>query len=360
MKRALNASRLVLLLVICIPACAQHSSFEPGARTLMDAHNCYPYFEWWGNRIDRALSAGTPLAIEQDPFWYTDPRTGRSWSVVAHGAPVTGHEPTLEQYFFERIRPVVEEALRRGNQGDWPVITLNLDFKTEEPEHLASVWALLSKHRDWLTTAVKSADEKQLEPLDVKPVLVLTGESDKQAIVFYDNVPVGQRLLVFGAVHTNTVDPMAAPEVLEPARASSYRRWWNNSWAVVERGGQTQAGDWTKQDELRLRSLVEHAHANGLWIRFYTLDGATKEELSCHGWFRSYNFGSLAAAQRRWQAAQRAGVDFIASDQYEILSGFLKEGAKISAHLKPPPKQIEHKGGSVSQSNAVVCSANLE
>jgi hypothetical protein len=74
-----------------------------------------------------------------------------------------------------------------------------------------------------------------------------------------------------------------------------------------------------------LLSLVEHAHANGLWIRFYTLDGATKDELSCHGWFRSYNFGSLAAAQQRWRAAQSAGVDFIASDQYELLANSLKD-----------------------------------
>ena len=220
--------------------------------------------------------------------------------------------------------PVVEDALRRGNQGDWPAITLNLDFKTEEPEHLAAVWALLNKYRDWLTTAGKSASERKVQALDVKPLLVLTGESDKQAKVFYDDVPIGQRLLVFGAVHTNTADPMAAPEILEPGSASNYRRWWNNSWAVVERGGQTQAENWTREDELRLRSLVEHAHANGLWIRFYTLDGATKEELSCHGWFRSYNFGSLSVAQQRWRAAQKVGVDFIASDQYETLANFLK------------------------------------
>src|ERR1700748_1625206 len=69
---------------------------HPGSRTLMDAHNCYPYFEWWGDRIDRALSAGTPLAIEQDLGWYTDPKTGKSWSVVTHGDPITGEEPTME------------------------------------------------------------------------------------------------------------------------------------------------------------------------------------------------------------------------------------------------------------------------
>ena len=334
MNKAFSGLKLALIFSLCVPALAQHSSFEAGARSVMDAHNCYPYFEWWGDRIDRALSSGMPLAIEQDPFWYTDPRTGRSWSVVAHGAPVSGHEPTLEQYFFEHIRPIVEDALRRGNQGDWPVITLNLDFKTEEPEHLAAVWALLNTYRDWLTTAIKSADERKVEALDVKPLLVLTGESDKQAKVFYDSVPAGQRLLVFGAVHTNTANPMAAPELLEPEPASNYRRWWNNSWAVVESGGQTQAGDWTREDQLRLRTLVEHAHANGLWIRFYTLDGATKDELSCHGWFRSYNFGSLSAAQERWRAAQNAGVDFIASDQYELLSSSLKAGMKAGGHTK--------------------------
>jgi len=328
MHKTLAVPKIGIIFCLCfisfIPAAAQHSSFEPGARSILDAHNCYPYFEWWADRIDRALSTGVPLAIEQDPFWYTDRRTGRSWSVVAHEAPVTGQEPTLEQYFFERIRPIVEDALLRGNRGDWPLITLNLHFKTEEPEHLAAVWALLNKYRDWLTTAVKSVDERKVETLDVRPLLVLTGESDKQAKVFYDDVPVGQRLLVFGAVHTNTSNPKAAAKVLEPKSASNYRRWWNNSWAVVEQGGQSKAGDWTKEDELRLRSLVEHAHTNGLWIRFYTLDGATMEELSCHGWFRSYNFGSLSAAQERWRAAKSAGVDFIASDQYELLANSLK------------------------------------
>ena len=267
------------ILMFCVVTCAAFGLQEsqPGSRSVMDAHNCYPYFEWWGDRIDRALSLRVPVAIEQDLNWYTDAATGRSWSVVAHGAPLTGHEPTMEQYFFERVRPIVEEALRRGNQGDWPLITLNLDFKTEEPEHLAAVWTLLSKYRNWLTVASRLANDA-VQPLDLKPILVLAGESDRQAAVFYDQVPIGGKLLAFGAVHTNTNNPMAAPEILESEHASNYRRWWNNSWAVVEQGGQPKAGDWSTQDELRLRALTEHAHANGLWIRFYTLDGATENE----------------------------------------------------------------------------------
>lgn len=183
-------------------------------------------------------------------------------------------------------------------------MALNLDLKTEKPAHLRAIWALLSKYQDWITTARRTNDPNRLERLNVRPILVLTGESDAQQAVFYDEVPVGEPLLVFGAAHTNTKNPMAAPEVLEPAPATNYRRWWNNSWAIVEQGGQQHAGEWTEADAERLRSLVAHAHRHSLWIRFYTLDGATDEQESCNGWFRSYNFGSLAAAEERWRAAQ--------------------------------------------------------
>ncbi len=303
---------------------------HPGARSVMDAHNCYPYYEWWSDRIDRALATGTPLAIEQDLGWYTDKKTGKSWSIVTHAVPGYGHEPTMKQYFFERVRPIVEKALREGNRKDWPLITLNLDFKTEEPEHLRAVLALLHEYQDWLTTAPRTSDNSP-HPLDVKPILVLTGESDAQQKVFYDDVPVGDKILLFGAAHTNEKNPMAAPEVLESDKATNYRRWWNNPWAVVEEGGQNKAGEWTKADNIRLRALVEHAHQNGLWIRFYTLDGLdNKADLSCHGWFSGYNFGSLSAAELRWRAALIAGVDYIASDQYETLGSFIKENQSVA------------------------------
>ena len=250
--------------------------WRPGARVLLDAHNCYPYFEWWTDRIDRALSAGTPLAIEQDLLWAKNPRTGQMNSVVSHGAPATGAEPGMREYFFERVRSIVEKALRDGNHGDWPLITLNLDLKSEEPEHHVAIWDLLTQYKDWITTAPKTSNLERMEALDIKPILVLTGESDAQKAVFYDRVPAGGRLLVFGAVRTNTKDPSAPPEVLEPHPADNYHRWWNNSWHVVEPAGQPQSGEWTAQKQARLEALVRHAHSNNLWIRFYTLDGATK------------------------------------------------------------------------------------
>src|SRR5215510_16026785 len=147
MKRV-SRSLVFWLMLIGVGASQQAQSttaFRPGRRTLLDAHNCYPYGEWWSDRIDRALSTGTPLAIEQDLAWYKDPRTGREWSVLSHSPTATGSEPTLRDYFFERIRPMVESALKEGDRSNWPLITLNLDFKTEEAEHLRAIRRLLTE-----------------------------------------------------------------------------------------------------------------------------------------------------------------------------------------------------------------------
>src|SRR5437773_544597 len=153
-------------LLVCAPLV--YAAFEPGMRVLLDAHNCYPYHGQWADRIDRALSTGTPLAIEQDLVWFMDPATGRGRSLVAHDEAdkpalgLTGEEPTLRHYFFERIRPIVEAALRDNRRDAWPVITLNLDLKTEESAHLAAIWALLTEYRAWLTTAPRSAPAARL------------------------------------------------------------------------------------------------------------------------------------------------------------------------------------------------------
>ena len=301
---------------------------HPGTRSVMDAHNCYPYSEWWHDRIDRALAAGTPVAIEQALGWYTDPKTGHSWSDVTHGDPITGRQPTLEHYFFDRVRPIVEQALRDKNRVDWPLITLNLDFKDNNPEHLAAVQAVLLKYRSWISEAPKGKDPQLVQPLVIRPILVLTGESDMQQTVFYDRLEANNPVLVFGAVHTSEKDYHAAPELIDSEKATNYRRWWNNPWRVVESAGQQHAGDWNPEKSRRLRALVERAHENGLWIRFYTMDGATETELSCHGWFHSYNFGTLTAARTRWRAAIDAGVDYIASDQYELLADEIHGSAR--------------------------------
>ncbi len=287
-------------------------TFGPGRRVLLDAHNAYPYQERWSDRTDRALTARLPIAIEQDLVWRPAASGDPAHSIVSHGEPFTGREPALRD-FFERIRPLVTRALVDGPDDRWPLITLNLDFKDSHPEHFEAIWASLGDYESWLTTARKSADENAVQPLDVRPVLVLTGADPAQRLIFHDALPVGSRLRLFGAV------PAGA------AKATNYLRWSNNPWNVVEPEGQNTAGEWSTADQTRLRDLVTRAHDAGLWIRFYTLNGHSPEHGKHMGYTPSYNFGSLEAVRHRWRAAIAAGVDFVATDQYE-------EFAKISSH----------------------------
>ena len=294
-------------------------------RVWLHAHNCYPDEGRGADRLSRALAAtrGT-VAIEQDVAW--DAR--RRQAVVSHDTDLDGTEPTLEAHFFEALAPRLDAALAAGNTAAWPVVVLHLDFKTNEPDHHAAIWALLGRYERWLTTAPRVTSSAP-QPLSLGPLLVLTEQGEGQERTFHDAVPAGGRLRLFGTVPAPAGDSndapevrmakavAAAPDVLIPSGATNYRRWSNHAWAVVEAGGPPRAGEWTPADRTRLQALVARAHALGLWLRFYTLNG---HEPNDAGWTDGYNFGALDAVRPRWQAAIETGVDFIATDQYEAFS----------------------------------------
>lgn len=337
--------RLLCALVVAAAALSADAApagdldFVNHGRPILDAHNCYPYDGKWSDRVQRALRSGFPVSIEQDLAWYVDPATGQGRVVVSHTPRTTGREPTLRDYFFEQVRPVVEKALAQNNRAQWPVIVLHFDFKDTRPELLQAVWKLLGEYEPWLSTAVKTDDPNRLSPIERRPILVVTEESDAQAKVFFDDVPVGAKLRLFGSAHTHEApagssreeqarwDFATPPEQLLTEKATNYRRWWNNAWSEVEEGGQTRSGDWTAASDARLRALVDHAHRQGLWIRFYTLDGVDDPAKNL-GWGNGYNFGSPQKAQARWKAAIADGVNFIATDQYEDLAPYLDQTGK--------------------------------
>jgi hypothetical protein len=305
------------------------------SRPLLDAHNCYPYEGKHADRITRALATGLPVGIEQDLAWYVDPASGKGRVVVTHQAKTDGSEPELKTYFFERVRPIVEGALRANNQSSWPLIVVHFDFKDNQAPLLRAVWKLLGEYEGWITTGQKLSDPKAIAPWNLKPLLVLTEDPDAQEQVFFRDVPVGSKLRIFGSAHTHAPKGQTKDETehllattpadqLLSEPATNYRRWWNNSWHEVEEGGQPRAGNWTKADDNRLRELVNRAHHLGFWIRFYTLDGFDVGTGKEHGWFDSYNFGSRPAAEERWKAVIAAGVDMIATDQYEDLSPLVR------------------------------------
>jgi hypothetical protein len=313
------------------PADQPQLDFLNHGHPVLDAHNCYPYEGRWADRIDRALKSSSPVIIEQDIAW----ANGRP--VVSHAAKTTGTERALRDYFFERVRPIVEEALKKNDRSHWPLIVLHFDFKTLDPQTLHAVWDLLGEYQDWITTAPQTKDPHQLAPFDPKPLLVITEDANEQEEVFFHNLPPGARLRVFGSAHTTPLQGASReerihlmatvpPEQLLTERPTNYRRWWNNSWFEVEEGGQTKAGAWTAGANQRLRALVNRAHELGYWIRFYTLDGFTAAD--DQGWDKGYNFGSREAVMARWKAAYEAGVDLIATDQYEDLGAYLAGARK--------------------------------
>jgi hypothetical protein len=318
MSFRLNLAAAVAACLFSNAALAQQG-FGPGQRVLLDAHNAYPQNDRWTDRIDRALSTGLPVAIEQDLYWV------KNQIRVAHDTSELDGAPTLEAYFFDKIRPIMERALEEHRRDTWPLIVLNLDFKQNDAPLLDAVYTLLGKYEPWLTTALRTSTPDRAAPLSVGPLLVLTGSSAAQRARFHDAVRVGQRLRAFGAIPSATapganaeeraanLSRMPAEQIIAP-KASNYARWVNFPWLVVESGGQTKAGDWNAADAARLDALVKRAHAQNLWIRFYTLDGFLNDG---DGLTKSYDFGSDAAVKLRWRAAIEAHVDFIATDHYE-------------------------------------------
>jgi hypothetical protein len=303
MRQALS-EHVKLALLALLASAALHGQVLN--RPLLDAHNCYPYEGLYQDRIDRAFATGFPVAIEQDIAFFNDT------AVVTHIDRTTGDEPTLQDYFFERVRPIVEKALAENHPGQWPLIVLHFDFKDLQAPLLHAVWEVLGEYESWITTATKTADPAKLAPFDIKPLLVLTEDADEQEAVFFNQVPEGAKLRVFGSAHTK--DLTAPP--------TNYRRWLNYSWQAVEPEGQPKAGPWTEAKNTVLKQLVDNAHKLGYRIRFYTLDGYGPADN--HGWFEQYNFGARAAVEARWRAAIEAGVDLIATDQYEALRDFMR------------------------------------
>ena len=326
---------LVATAVVCLgQSSASPLDFLNHNRPILDAHNCYPYDGQFADRIDRALSQKFPIGIEQDIAWAIDPKTGKGRPVVTHTPNTTGSEPTLKEHFFERVRPIVEKALQENDRASWPIIVMHFDFKSLDPTLLRAVWDVLGEYESWITTAPQLADPNQLAPFDAKPLLILTEDAPIQEEVFFREIPKNARLRLFGSAQTAKIEAgnraerqhLAAtlpPEKLLTVKPTNFRRWWNNPWNEVEEGGQTKAGDWTPASAARLKALVDYAHALGYWIRFYTLDGFAPADNK--GWGRGYNFGSREKVEARWKAALAAGVNLIATDQYEDLGKFMEE-----------------------------------
>ena len=133
---------IVIAAAACIAlAAVPANTFTPGVRTQVLSHNAYPDHGKYADRLDRSLAVGFPVIIEEDLAWVD----GKS--LLIHGARnASPDDPTMDGYFFPKVKPIMEKALKDGNKGNWPLITLYLDIKNDPPEHLAAINQLLDKY----------------------------------------------------------------------------------------------------------------------------------------------------------------------------------------------------------------------
>jgi hypothetical protein len=296
----------------------------PGQRVMIMAHNAFPKDGKWNDRLDRALQSGTPLGIEIDLVY----SGGKSFINTTKN--LTGHEPTLKSYFFERVRPMVEKAIRDGSQSNWPIITLFLDIGNDPVEHLEAIAQTLKEYEPWLTSARKPKDDSSIADLDLKPLMVVVEDktNDVKQKYFYDRLPVGGKVTVFGTapkfdpasmgISKADIPNMLAKVPLDkmfPVKANTYRRWSSTPWDIVEVGDKMNASAWGPEQAARLKAFVDYGHKLGYLVGLYALDAFTDE--TNQGWSAGYNFGSMDVVRPRWIAAAKTGADFISTDQYE-------------------------------------------
>ena len=298
------------------------------------AHNCYPYEGQWTDRIDRALKNRFPIGIEQPGTRLVcGPGDGKGTPGSDAHLENDGRRTDSARALFRTCasdrRAGAQAKRSRAVAADRTPLRFQVARSHFVARRVGSSGQISGLDHD----GAASSDPYTLGTFDPKPLLVLTEDADIQEQVFFREIPAGARLRVFGSAHTARIDAKTAqerqhlaatlpPEQLLIGRPTNYRRWWNNAWDEVEEGGQTKAGDWTPASAARLRALVDHAHRLGYWIRFYTLDGFAPAE--DRGWGAGYNFGSRERAEARWKAAIDAGVNLIATDQYEDFGAFLE------------------------------------
>jgi hypothetical protein len=273
---------------------------DPSQRPIpVSAHNCYRVDSSKNDRLVAALALGIDN-IEIDLGW--DEARGRL--IVGHDeSPRPGVAyPELESYLV----PALEDHWRRATPDGAPTV-LTIDWKTSRPEAVRRFKTFLDAHTGWFTSAPKAAES----PLSTRRLTVCFTGSDAAKHQYDAMVPPGEMYRAFrdtvygGGGYQKDVTQYA------PARASAYHRFLTFHWGNVERGGPPLAGAWTREEEARLKSLVDHLHRQGFRVRFYCLDGHTGPVVS------PYRFRDAAAARARWRAAAKAGADWVATDEYE-------------------------------------------
>ncbi len=252
-----------------------------------NAHNCYPERGQYYDRLDRARRSGL-RAVEIDVTWSEKRRA----TVISHEKEPAGGEPTLAEYFWQPMLPELQR-LPRGSPGG----LLLIDFKTAHPGPVEELYRDLERRRELLTLFGKSID---YGPLTV----LLTG--DPGAIAAFEKLhPRSGPYLAMGNRQPSFAGFQEDLQTYFPDDATEFYRVYNFEWAHIEPDAALRrSGPLPETARRRLQAFADLAHRKGYWLRTWTLNAAT--------------FGGREGLLERWDAAGAAGVEMIATDEYEL------------------------------------------
>ena len=277
----------------------------PADRALpISAHNCYSGAS--DSRLKEALALGIDN-IEIDLGW---DEAGKRLIVGHDAVPQPGSTyPTFESY----IQPLLDLKAR----SDGAPHLLTIDWKTSRPEAVAQFKSFLEAHPNLFSTAPKSP----VSSLTTRRLTVCFTGSDQAKDLYDALIPQGGTYRGFRDTVHGAGDYRDDPVDYSKERATAYRRFLTFHWGVIEKGGPPRSGTWTPEEAARLAKLVESAHRNGYRIRFYCLNvGGSLLTLP-------YRFPDANSARIRWRAAAKAGVDWVASDNYAEITDDLRKHA---------------------------------
>ena len=301
-----HAKTFVALAVVLFVRRPAHAADAPAKILPVGAHNCYATDRPDNPRLAEALRLGIDN-VEIDVGWDD---AGKRLIVGHDASPRPG---AAYPEFATMLAPALEAHAKGHPVGSAPTV-LTVDWKTSNPKAVAAFKAFLDSHAAWFSTAEKPATGSAVTPMTVRRLTVCLSGSEAAKDAYDALVPPGG---AYRAFRDRVVGAGAAFEsdvaAYVPSDATAYHRFLAFHWSAVERGGPFAAGEWAPADAERLASLMALAHRRGFRVRFYCLNGHTG--LTSSG----YRFRSDADAKARWLASAKAGVDWVAGDEYPEL-----------------------------------------
>ncbi len=266
------------MLTVTLSSHAISASDAPSVRPLPNAHSHNDYHQ--PRPLHAALERGF-CSVEADIY-------------LLDGQLLVGHEPaelrtenTLERLYLIPLQERVRAHGGRVYPGG-PLFTLLIDIKSDGPATYAALRGLLEKYREMIA----AYDERGELPGAVQ--VVVSGNCPRPVIAA-DPLRLAR---IDGRLTDLNSGESAQRMPLISDRWTAHFQW---------RG----EGEFSKEEQDKLLSIVRQAHAAGRRVRFW----ATPEE------------------PRLWHALQAAGVDHINTDRLDQLSDHLRQNAPVRVVL---------------------------